>query len=120
MYTRKIHEDLDCGIRVAMKIFGGKWKMCIVDAIAQGAVRPADMRRGIPDATPRVLEMQLAELLSYGVVTRTTEDTYPRRSEYRLTPLGESILPVLAQIDQWGTAHSAFVKERQRELTEQG
>lgn len=116
VYTKKIAEDLDCGIRVAMKIFGGKWKLCILDAINNGVVRPAEIHKSIPDATLRVIEMQLAELLFFGVVMKCSENGYPRKSEYGLTPLGKSILPVLAQIDQWGATHSEFVKEKQQEL----
>lgn len=118
MYHKKIEEDLDCGIRVATKVFGGKWKCCILDAIGRDIVRPADIQRYIPDAAPRVIEMQLAELLFFGVIEKCSEEIYPKKSEYRLTALGKSILPILACMDQWGLAHSGFVKERQRELEE--
>jgi len=116
MYTKKIEEDLDCGIRVAMKIFGGKWKLCILDAINNGITRPVEIHKNIPNSTLRVIEIQLAELLFFGVVDKCSEDVYPKKSEYEITPLGRSILPILSQIDVWGTAHSEFVKERQREL----
>lgn len=113
MYIKKQEDDLDCGIRVAFKIFGGKWKLCILAAIHEGVVRPADIQKIIPDASMRVIEMQLAELLFYGVVSKTTASTYPKKSEYALTSLGLSILPLLTQIDQWGTAHSDLIKEKE-------
>jgi DNA-binding HxlR family transcriptional regulator len=118
MYTKKIEEDLDCGLRIGFKIFGGKWKMCILDAINKGIIRPADIHRSMPEATLRVIEMQLAELLLFGIVDKYSEDVYPRKTEYRLTELGKSILPILSQIDKWGTENSAFVKERLQELEE--
>ncbi len=116
MYEKKIEEDLSCGIRVAMKVFGGKWKLCILEAINNGIVRPAEIHKNIPNSTLRVIEMQLAELLFFGVVEKCSEDVYPKKSEYNITSLGRSILPILSQIDVWGTTHSAFVKERQQEL----
>ena len=116
MYTRKMDEELECGVRVSFKIFGGKWKLCIIDAINRGIVRPADIQKSIPDATPRVLEMQLAELLAYGIVCRRVLSGYPKKTEYELAPLGKTILPLLTQIDQWGTANAAFVKSKQLEL----
>ncbi|MDR7132211.1 DNA-binding HxlR family transcriptional regulator [Algoriphagus sp. 4150] len=119
MYTRKIDEDLDCGIRVALKIFGGKWKLCIIDAINKGIVRPVEIHKNIPDSSLRVIEIQLAELLFFGVVDKCSEDVYPKKSEYELTALGKSLLPILAQIDSWGMAHSEFVKERLLELEEE-
>ncbi len=117
MYERKIEEDLDCGIRVASKVFGGKWKCCILDAIDRGINRPADISRYIDEASIRVIEMQLAELLFYGAVEKRSENVYPKKSEYKLTALGESIRPVLAVMDKWGLQHVQFIKERQRELS---
>jgi DNA-binding HxlR family transcriptional regulator len=118
MYTNKIEEDLNCGIRVAFKVFGGKWKLCLIDAINRGITRPNEIYKEINTATQRVLEMQLAELLHYGVVTRESEDNYPKRSEYHLTPLGKSLLPLLVEIDKWGTANAAFIQARHLELEE--
>ncbi|MBA9074074.1 DNA-binding HxlR family transcriptional regulator [Flavobacterium gossypii] len=116
MYINKIEEDLDCGIRVAFKIFGGKWKLCILDAINRGITRPTDIQKDIRIASRRVIEMQLAELLSYGVVEKCAEEVYPKKSEYEVTSFGKTIIPLLTQIDAWGTANAAFVKTRQLEL----
>ena len=118
MYTKKVKENLDCGILVAAKVFGGKWKLCVLDAIHRGIVRPADICRYINDASTRVIEMQLAELLFFGVIEKCAEDTFPKKTEYKLTSLGESVLPILIQMDNWGTANSEFIKERQKELEE--
>lgn len=65
MYKRKTSEDLDCGIRTAFKVFGGKWKLCIIDAINKGMTRPSEIHKYIGGTTLRVIEMQLAELLAF-------------------------------------------------------
>lgn len=116
MYTKKIKEDLDCGIRIANKVFGGKWKCCILDAINRGINRPADISRYIEEASTRVVEMQLSELLFYGVIEKYSENVYPKKTVYKLTPLGESTLPILVVMDHWGLQNSEFVKNCQREL----
>ncbi len=116
MYERKIEENLDCGIYLASKVFGGKWKCCILDAINRGIVRPVHICSYIPDASKRLIEMQLAELLFYGIIEKYSEDTYPKKTEYSLSIVGKSILPLLSQMDKWGLAHSEFIKERQNEL----
>jgi DNA-binding HxlR family transcriptional regulator len=118
MYTRKIEEDPDCGIYLAMRVLGGKWKCCILDAISRGISRPSDIARYIAEASTRVIEMQLAELLFYGLVDKYAEDVYPKRTEYRLTSLGETLLPILSRIDQWGLEHAQVIKERMSELEE--
>lgn len=112
MYKRKIKEDLDCGLYVTMKVFGSKWKPCIIDAIARGTKRPSEIHKQLTTTSPRVIEIQLKELLDFGVVSRTTHYGYPLYVEYSLTALGESILPVLEQMARWGAAHKDFVKER--------
>jgi DNA-binding HxlR family transcriptional regulator len=112
MYKRKIKEDLDCGLYVTMKIFGAKWKPCIIDAIARGARRPSEIHKQITSTSPRVLDMQLKELLDYGVVARRNQSGYPLYVEYYLTSFGKSMLPVLAQMAEWGEAHKEFVKQR--------
>lgn len=112
MYTHKMEEDLECGIRIAFKVFGGKWKLCIIDAITSGITRPHEIHKAIKDAPLRVIEIQLAELLHHGVVERFATDVYPRRTEYHLTGLGKSILPILSQIDDWGTAHVSSIRNK--------
>jgi DNA-binding HxlR family transcriptional regulator len=112
MYKRKIKEDLDCGLYVTMKVFGSKWKPCIIDALARGAKRPSEIHKQLTSTTPRVLDMQLRELLDFGVVIRKNQSGYPLYVEYSLTPLGESILPVLEKMSKWGEDHKDFVKER--------
>lgn len=119
MYKRKIREDLDCGIVVAMKVFGGKWKPCIIDAINRGSRRPSELHREIAFTSPRVIDMQLSELMEYGVVTKKAGTGFPLYVEYSLTPLGESILPILEQLGAWGMTHMDFVKEvAERQLDE--
>jgi DNA-binding HxlR family transcriptional regulator len=117
MYTRKTPQDLDCGIEVALKIFVGKWKPCILDSIRQGNRRPSEIHRSIPSATPRVLNMQLRELENYNVVSKKIYPGLPPKVEYSLTDMGRSILPIIAMMDRWGRKHSAAVKQRSEFLS---
>lgn len=112
MYERKIKDDLDCGITVAMRVFGAKWKPCIIDAIDKGCTRPSEIHRYIPEATPRVLDMQLSELLGLGAVVKETTEGFPLCSEYRLTELGRSFLPIVKQLDDWGNAYKDELKDK--------
>ena len=107
MYERKITEDLDCGIVVTMKVLGGKWKACIIDSISKGIKRPSDLHRLIPTASPRVLNMQLAELHNHGVINKKIYAELPLRVEYNLTEFGKSLLPIIQVIDTWGTSNRA-------------
>lgn len=118
MYKRKKKEDLDCGLYVSMKVFGSKWKPCIIHAIALGARRPSELHKQITTTSPRVIDMQLSELLDFGVVAKKIQPGYPLYAEYFLTSFGESILPVLAHMATWGETHKGFVKDRNAAVLE--
>lgn len=111
MYEKKISENLDCGINVANKILGGKWRACIIDSIARGIRRPSGLQREIPEAPSRVIQMHLRELEALQVIRKETTGSFPLKAEYFLTPLGESALPLIAAMDQWGNANKEYVQE---------
>ncbi len=107
MYERKIKEDLTCGITIAMKVFGAKWKPCILTLIANGHGRPSEIHKQLPEATPRVLDMQLTELFEMGILSKSTGRGFPLFTEYYLTEVGESVLPIVDQLDAWGNEHKS-------------
>jgi DNA-binding HxlR family transcriptional regulator len=102
MYEKKIPENHDCGISIAIKVLGGKWKAWIIDCINQGVKRPSELHRQISIASPRVINMQLRELEEYGLISKTVYPGLPLKVEYFLTELGQSILPVIAAMERWG------------------
>lgn len=108
MYQRKTPEDLECGITIAMKVFGAKWKPCLLDAIHRGFRRPSEMHREIKGATPRVLDMQLRELEAGGVVEKCQSAGFPLCTEYTLTDTGRSIMPIIDRMNEWGMLHKEF------------
>jgi DNA-binding HxlR family transcriptional regulator len=111
MKQRKTIENLDCGLNIAMKVFGAKWKPCIIDAINRGHKRPSEMHREIRTATPRVIDMQLRELEVNGVVEKTIYPGIPLHSEYALTAVGKSLLPVIAMLNEWGNRNKHVVPD---------
>jgi DNA-binding HxlR family transcriptional regulator len=113
MYQRKIKEEFDnCGITIAMRVFGAKWKPCIIDAVYKGYTRPSEIHKQIPEAKPRVLDIQLSELLKIGVLTKETGSGFPLYSRYSLTELGKSILPIVMRLDKWGNSYKDQVIDK--------
>ena len=105
MYERKIAPDLDCGVTITQLVIGGKWKPYLIKYIKRGYHRPAELQTVIPDATKRVLTQQLGEMERTGLVERRVFAEVPLRVEYHLTPLGESLIPVIQAMSQWGEEH---------------
>ena len=53
MYEKKIPFDIDCGIKIAMEVIGGKWKSCIILELDNGPKRPSELHRLFADANAR-------------------------------------------------------------------
>lgn len=105
MYERKIPLDLSCGIRLTMSLIGAKWKPCLIDMLRDGALRPSEIHKNMPEATPRVLNQQLKELEEHGIVRKVIFPVLPPHSEYSLTDVGRELLSVIDMLDDWGEAH---------------
>lgn len=78
-----------------MSLIDSKWKSCILDELRHKALRPSELHRALPEAAPRVLDMQLRELADDGLVQKTIYPELPPRSEYTITELGRSLLPII-------------------------
>ncbi|MFD2937227.1 winged helix-turn-helix transcriptional regulator [Spirosoma flavum] len=114
MYERKIPITLDCGLDLIGEVLYGKWKIRMLYFIAEGCVRPSELQRKIPDASRRVLTMQLKQLEEHELVTKTIYPQIPLKVEYSLTEFGKSLLPVITMLGQWGDEH----QERLRNVIE--
>lgn len=85
------------------KLLGGKWKIEILYYIGfEHVQRFGALRRHIGEITESSLTKQLRELERDGFLSRHDYHEIPPRVEYSLTPLGESFLPVLEHMKQWG------------------
>lgn len=102
MYQRKIPVDLSCPLRLTMSLINSKWKSCILDELRHGPMRPSGLHKVLPEAAPRVLDLQLRELADDGLVSKTVYPELPPRSEYAITELGRSLLPIIDAMIAWG------------------
>ncbi len=112
MYERKIPLDMNCPLRLTVSLIGSKWKSCILDELRRAPRRPSELHRLFPEAAPRVLDIQLKELVEDGLVSRTVYPETPPRSEYSITELGSSLIPIIDAMIDWGTSNSSVFKRK--------
>ena len=67
-----------------------------------GTKRFSELKRSIGHVTQKVLTAQLRQMEESGLVIRTVYPEVPPRVEYTLTPQGESFVPILLSMKQWG------------------
>src|SRR5690554_6692361 len=111
MKNRKIPLNLNCGLDLVGEVLYGKWKMRLLWFIDEGHQRPSELQRKIPDASRRVLNIQLKELEEHELVTRKIYPVVPPKVEYSLTDLGKSLIPVIGAIGHWGDDNAEHLRE---------
>lgn len=112
MYERKIPVDLNCPLRLTMSLIDSKWKSCILDELRHGSFRPSELHRIFPEATPRVIDIQLKELVEDGLVGKTAYNEVPLRTEYALTDLGKTLIPIIDAMIEWGNRNTELFERK--------
>ncbi|MFD7625311.1 winged helix-turn-helix transcriptional regulator [Streptomyces sp. NPDC059851] len=95
--------DADCSIAQALDVVGDWWTLLIVRDAARGLHRFEEFQREL-GVSRKVLAERLKLLVEAGVLTREPYQERPVRHEYRLTPRGRGLLPVLVALQDWGDA----------------
>ena len=91
-----------CPVEAAMDVIGGKYKAMIVYELIDGTKRYNEIQKGVPQATPRMLSKQLKELEADGVINRVLYPVVPPKTEYSLTELGRTLVPIVEDLCSWG------------------
>ena len=90
-----------CPAESTLAVVGGRWKVPIVWHLFDGTRRFGELRRALPDVTPKMLTQQLRELERDGIVKRKVYAEVPPRVEYSLTARGQSLKPVIDAMCGW-------------------
>lgn len=98
-----------CNVELTLQVIGGKWKPIILYRLGtDGTLRFSAVKRAIPSITQKMLTQQLRELEADGVVHREVYPQVPPKVEYSLTKLGQSVMPIISQLCQWGKEYEAW------------
>ena len=88
-------------VQLVMEQIGGVWKMLILWRLKDQTMRYSELRK-IPHISDKMLTSQLRELEADGYVHREVYAVVPPKTEYSLTPKGIEIMPLVAQIRDYG------------------
>jgi DNA-binding HxlR family transcriptional regulator len=99
---RRVANRTGCAVEATISVIGGVWKPVILFHLLDGKLRFNAICRLTPAATPRMITLQLRELETDGIISRTIYAEVPPKVEYELTELGKSLEPVLVSMCSWG------------------
>lgn len=105
MRTKKHDSRSGCAVEATLSVIGGLWKPLILLHLMGGKLRFMELARRIPNATQRMLTLQLRELEDDGVLVRHVHPQVPPKVEYELTEFGRSLAPVLLTLREWGVGY---------------
>lgn len=99
---RKFAGVESCPIRNIVARFSGKWSMLVLCVLAQNeTTRFNEIGKAIPDISPKVLTETLRNLEADRLIRRKVYAEIPPRVEYSLTPVGESLIPLIESLVDW-------------------
>jgi DNA-binding HxlR family transcriptional regulator len=92
----------NCPVTHCLNRIGGKWKIMIIYAISKNCNRFSKLQKVMPAISKQMLVNQLRELEEDEIIERIIYAEIPPRVEYKITPYGESLMPVISVMQEWG------------------
>ena len=97
----------DCPVATTVQIIGSKWKLLIMRNLLVRPWRFNALQKSLEGISQKVLTDSLRSMEADGIITRTVYPEVPPRVEYALSPLGETMRPILDAMQAWGNAFKA-------------
>ncbi len=94
-----------CPVTATMGVIGGKWKLLILYLISNEVNRFGKMGMLLKDISKQMLTTQLRELENDGIIERKIYPEIPPRVEYFITPKGQSLMPIIDLMRDWGNEY---------------
>lgn len=106
----KTKEELpDCPVATTVQLIGNKWKLLIIRNLLVRPWRFNELHKSLEGISQKVLTDSLRQMEANGIITRTVYPEVPPRVEYALSPLGESMRPILDSMQAWGEAYKSLM-----------
>ena len=100
-----------CPVATCFQLFGNKWKIYIIQQLKERPFGFNELQRAIVGISQKVLSSNLKEMEKAGLVTRTVIPETPIRTEYALSEVGESLMPIINSMVDWGPDYQQLVRE---------
>ena len=102
-----------CSVARTASVIGDRWTLLVLRDCFLGVRRFEAFQQRLGMSRPMLAD-RLRRLVEAGVLRKQPYQTSPPRDEYRLTPKGLDLHPVIMAIVHWGDVHMA--RDRGRPL----
>lgn len=99
-----------CPVATTVGLIGNKWKLLIMRDVMSGPKRFGELRKSLDGISQKVLTDNLRSMEEDGILTRTVYAEVPPRVEYALSELGESMRPIIKEMEKWGTDYKKIYR----------
>lgn len=94
-----------CPVATTVSLIGSKWKILIMRNLLVRPWRFNELKKDLDGISQKVLTDSLRSMEDDGIITRTVYAEVPPRVEYALSPLGETMRPIMDAMEKWGTEY---------------
>ncbi|MCL6570550.1 MAG: helix-turn-helix transcriptional regulator [Bacillus sp. (in: Bacteria)] len=91
-------------LQYSFEILGKKWNGLIIHYLSlcpNGSAHFSEMKRDIPDITPRALSLKLTELAEFELIEKKVTSGSPVIISYQLSKKGRTLTSALVPIQKW-------------------
>tara|TARA_B100000678_G_C18204844_1_gene500927 strand:- start:685 stop:1056 length:372 start_codon:yes stop_codon:yes gene_type:complete len=112
----KISLSAACPVRNVLDRIGDKWSILVMMILNEGETfRFNELQKIIGDISQKMLTVTLRSLEADGLISRKVYPEVPPRVEYRLTDMGNSLIPHINNLVQWADEYmETITATRQR------
>lgn len=97
--------DKNCTIYRTTNFIGKRWTILIMLELYKGKTgvkRYSELKKKLPDITPKILSLRLKELEKLGLVNKKVDtNVMPIKCEYSLTESGSAFIKVIRDLKKW-------------------
>src|SRR5438067_10620882 len=96
-----------CPSRLVLDRIADKWTALVIQILASGTMRYAELQRAIGGISQKMLTQTLRSLEREGLVQRRVYPVVQPKVEYSLTKLGRTLIEPLHALCRWSEKHLA-------------
>ncbi len=91
--------------KYAIELLANKWRITILHILRAGPLRTREIQAAIPEVSAKMMTQTLRGMERDGLLVREVRNSGTRHVEYRLTPMGTSLIPPLQELCRWAKAN---------------